>query len=199
MKQKDLLQPPSGAERSLPDSLPAIVLAEFDKVLPNSWWDGSVSGIEADDAEPLDSIYQHLIDNDTVIVDAEALTASLRQASQLLCGAHLADLLIPADAGDELLAWHLSEMSIADCAEELLGWIRRSLNRGRGRQPWSSAELQIWLNLLLCPERLRKQPWESVVEKLLQDRPVARAGAFLAWRIEQFRRIESSPLLESHS
>lgn len=195
--QKDLLQPPSEEERSLPDSLPAIVLAEFDQVLPSSWWDGSVSEIEADDAEPLDSIFQHLIDDDTVIVDAEALTVSLREASQRLCGAHLADLLIPADAGDELLAWHVSEMSITDCASELLDWIRRSLSRGRGRQTWSSGELQTWLNLLLYPERLRKQPWESVVEKLLQDRPVARAGAFVVWRIEQARRVEHSLSLEA--
>ncbi|MCD0458668.1 hypothetical protein LOC72_04210 [Roseiconus lacunae] len=195
-KRKDLLQPPSEDERSLPDSLSAIVLAEFDEVLPEMWWDGSVSEIEADDAEPLDSIFQHLIDDDTVIVDAEALGASLREASQRLCGAHLADLLIPAEAGDELLEWHVSEMSITDCAAELLGWIRRSLGRGRGRQTWAASDLQIWLNLLLYPERLRKQPWETVLEKLLHDRPVARAGAFVAWRLEQNTRLNTAQTIK---
>ena|GEM_PF-1903426 len=191
-KRKDLLQPVSEAERFLPSSLPAIVLAEFDEVLPDSWWDGFVSDIDPDDAAPLDSIYQHLIDDDTVIVDADALTASLRQASQRLCGAHLADLLIPADAGDELLGWHVSKMSITDCASDLHSWIRRSLGRGRGRQTWAASELQTWLNFLLYPERLRKQPWETVLEKLLHDRPVARAGAFIAWRLEQNARLNSA-------
>lgn len=191
-KRMDLLQPPSEDERSLPDSLPAIFLAEFDEVLPDMWWDGSVSEIEADDAEPLDSIFQRLIDDDTVIVDAQALTASLRQANQRLCGAHLADLLIPTDAGDELLGWHVSGMSITDCVSDLHGWIRRSLGRGRGRQSWAASELQIWLNLLLYPERLRKQTWEIVLEKLLHDRPVARAGAFIAWRLEQNARLNSA-------
>ncbi|TWU10522.1 hypothetical protein [Allorhodopirellula heiligendammensis] len=197
--EEDLLQPPPEEVRELPPTLPNLVLAEFADVLPVGWWDGSIAEVEPDDAEPLDSIFQHLIDDDTVIVDAEALTTSLRHANQKLCGGHLADLLIPADAGDELLAWHVTEMSITNCATELLGWIRRSLSRGRGRQTWSSGELQIWLNLLLYPERLRKHPWESVVEKLLQDRPVARAGAFLAWRVEQVRRLESSLMLEPHS
>ncbi len=195
-KRNDLLQPPSEDERSLPDSLPAIVLAEFDQVLPDSWWDGSISEIEADDAEPLDSIFQHLIDDDTVMVDAEALTTSLRQANQRLCGAHLADLLVPADSGDELLAWHVSEMSITDCASDLHGWIRRSLGRGRGRQTWAASELQTWLNLLIYPERLRKQPWETVLEKLLHDRPVARAGAFVAWRLEQNARLNTAQTIK---
>ncbi len=196
LKQKDLLQPQSEGERFLPSSLPAIVLAEFDQVLPDCWWDGSMSEIEADDAEPLDSIFRHLIDDDSVIVDAEALTASLRKANQRLCGAHLADLLVPADAGDELLAWHVSEMSVTDCASELFGWIRRSLGRGRGRQTWTASELQTWLNLLLYPERLRRQAWETVLEKLLHDRPVARAGAFVAWRLEQNARLNSAQTIK---
>lgn len=194
--EKELLQPTPEEDRNLPVAIPSLVLAEFAEVLPECWWDGSIAEVEADDAEPLDSIFQHLIDDDSVIVDAEALTASLRQANQKLCGGHLADLLIPADAGDDLLAWHVSDMSITDCAAELLGWVRRSLGRGRGRQTWTAAELQIWLNLLLYPERLRQQSWESVIEKLLQDRPVARAGAFIAWRLEQNARLTATTAIQ---
>lgn len=193
--EPELLQPASEKDRELPATLPALMLAEFAEVLPDRWWDGSVAEIEPDDAEPLDSLFQHLVVDDSVIVDADALTASLRKANLKLCGDHLADLLVPADAGDDLLAWHVSDMSITDCADDLLGWIRRSLGRGRGRQTWSTGELQIWLNLLLYPERLRKQSWESVLEKLLQDRPVARAGAFVAWRVEQNARLNATKMM----
>ena len=190
--EKDLLQPPAEDGRCLPDTLPEIILHEFGNVLPDLWWDGAVQAIEADDAIPLDSIFQHLLDDDSVIVDGAALTSSIRLANERLCGGHLADLLIPAVAGDELLSWHVSEMTVSDCALQLREWIRRSLGRGRGRQNWSVDELQIWLNLLLYPERLRKQAWAAVLEKLLHDRPVARAGAFIAWRLEQNARLGSS-------
>lgn len=196
--QENLLQPRPEEERSLPQVLPELLLAEFADVLPDFWWDGSVLELDEDDAIPLDPVFQRLLDDDSIIVDAEALTESLRQANERLCGGPLAYLLIPADAGDELLGWHVSEMNVTDCASQLYDWIRRKrpknrkhpenrrlrLGSGRGRQVWTTDELQTWLNLLLYPERLRKQPWESVLEKLLQDRPIARAGAFVAWRME---------------
>ena len=188
--QKDLLQPPSEKVRHLPEMLPALVLTEFAEVLPEQWWDGTVAEVDGDGAIPLDSMYQHLIEDDSVFVDAESLTRSLCLANEQLCGADLADLIIPVSGGDELLGWRITGMTISDLATELHSWIRRHLGRGRGRQSWIPSELSIYFNMLLYPERLRKQAWETVLEKLLHDRSVARAGAFIAWRVQQNARLE---------
>lgn len=192
LAEGDLLQPLSEDERPLPGSLPALVLAKFADTLPEQWWDGPVAELDADAAIPLDSIYQHLIGDDSVIVDAEALSRTLRLANERLCGGVLADLIVPLQGGDELLTWKISEMAVSDLASELHLWTRRHLDRGRGRQSWTADELSMYLSFLLYPERLRKEPWDATLEKLLQDRCVARAGAFVSWRVQQNARLTSA-------
>lgn len=187
----DLLLPKSEEKRSLPDTLPALLLAEFSEVLPDQWWDGSVVEFGADDASLFDSLYQYLINDHSVYVDADALHQSVIQANELLCGATLADLIIPVSGGDKLLAWRISDMNLSELATDLHSWIRQHLGRGRGRQQWTRDELSLYLKFLLYPEWLRKEPWEAVLEKLLHDRCVARAGAFVAWRVEQNARLDS--------
>lgn len=189
--ENDLLQPPGEEAYQLPGILSESMIGRFANVLPEHWWDGSSTEMDADDTVPLDSIYQGLIEDDSVIVDSESLSRSLRLASERLCGAALADLIIPANGGDELLGWNVSNMAISDLASELHAWIRRHLGRGRGRQNWTADELSCYLNFLLYPERLRKDPWEAILEKLLQDRSVARAGAFISWRVQQSVRLAS--------
>ena len=184
-----LPEPEEGIERQLPEQLPPDMQREFARKLLPYWWDGVVSEIEF--AGELDEIYLRITDED-VYVDAEALTSSLRAASKRICGSHLADLVIPVSGGDELLAWALVGSTVDELADEWVRWIREYLKPGRGRQRWSKEELVDWLCFLLYPERLRRRDWQSVLEKLLHDRPVARAGAFLAWRMEQTSRIESS-------
>jgi len=189
---RDRLLLPSKDDRQLPHSLPALVLAEFADALPDHWWDGPVTGLDDDAAIPLDTLYQHLIDDDSVFVDTETLFHTLLLANERLCGGALADLIIPQTGGDELLKWQISEMTVSDLASELNEWIRRHLGRGRGRHNWTTAELGIYLSLLLYPERLRNENWDVILEKLLQDRCVARAGAFIAWRVEQNARVASA-------
>ena len=175
--------------RKLPGTLPVPNLSEFANVLPPAWWDGAVSEVTANETDPINAVYSHLLDED-VYVDAIDLTKSLCEANERLCGSHLADLMIPVTGGDEILTWQLSEMSIDEASDALLQWSKRFLQRGRGRQTWTRDELQDWLNFLLYPERLRQRSWQTVLEKLLQDRPMARAGAFVAWRFEQSKRID---------
>lgn len=186
-----LVQPKSEIPRVFSQTLPSLVLAEFAELLPLAWWDGIVLGVGADDAASLDSVFKHLLDGEEIYIDSEVLTASLREANEILCGAHLADLVVPVTGGDELIKWSISGVSVASLAGSLVDWSKKFLGRGRGRQSWSVDEMRDWLNLLLYPERLRKSSWQSVVEKLLHDRPVARAGAFVAWRVEQNARMES--------
>jgi hypothetical protein len=183
----------NGLERQLPEQLPRDLQDEFARKLPLHWWDGVVSEINF--AGELDDTYKRIIDED-VYVDADALTSSLRRASQRICGSHLADLVIPVTGGDELLAWSLLGLTVDELADEWLRWMRTHLKPGRGRQKWDKEELVDWLYFLLYPERLRRRDWQSVLEKLLNDRPVARAGAFLAWRMEQTSRIESFTIQE---
>lgn len=188
-----LPEPETGTERQLPEHLPHDVQKEFARKLVPYWWDGVVS--EIDFAGELDETYMRMIDED-VYVDAEALTLSLRSASQRICGSHLADLVIPVSGGDKLLAWSLLGSTIDELADELVRWIREYLRPGRGRQNWAKEELVDSLCFLLYPERLRRRDWQSVLNKLLHDRPVARAVAFLAWRMEQTSRIESFMIQE---
>ncbi len=186
----DLIQPKLVEPRNIPQELPILLLAEFAELLPVAWWDGSVPDVLVDDAAALDVVFRHLLDGEDVYIDSEVLTTTLREANQMLCGGHLADLVIPLTGGDELLSWSVSGRSILTLVNDLFDWSKRFLGRGRGRQNWSVEELQDWLNLLLYPERLRKSSWQSILEKLLDDRPVARAGAFVAWRVEQNARLE---------
>jgi hypothetical protein len=188
-----LPEPEKGVERKLPQTLPRDLQDEFARKLPLHWWDGVV--LEISFAGQLDETYKRII-NEDVYVDAVALTATLKSASQRICGNYLADLIIPVTGGDELLARSVLGATVDELADELLRWIRTYLKPGRGRQKWDKEELVDWLYFLLCPERLRKRDWQSMLEKLLNDRPVARAGAFLAWRMEQASRIESFTIQE---
>jgi hypothetical protein len=188
-----LPEPEMGTERQLPERLPRDVQDEIARKLPPYWWDGVVS--EVSFAGELDETYKRMI-NEDVFVDAEALTSTLRTASQRLCGSHLADLVVPVTGGDDLLAWPLVGSTFDDLTDELVRWTRAYLKPGRGRQKWAKDELVDWLCFLLYPERLRRRDWQSVLSKLLHDRPVARAGAFLAWRMEQTSRIESVSIQE---
>ena len=187
----DLVQPKPEMPRAFSQTLPSLVLAEFAELLPLAWWDGIVLGVSVDDAASLDSVFKHLLDGEEIYIDLEVLTASLREANEKLCGSHMADLVVPVTGGDELMNWTISGTSVASLAGSLVDWSKKFLGRGRGRQSWSVDEMRDWLNLLLYPERLRKSSWQSVIEKLLHDRPVARAGAFVAWRVEQYARMES--------
>ena len=188
-----LPKPEGGIGRPLPEQLPREVQDEFARKLPMLWWDGVVSEIAF--AGELDDIYKRMIDED-VYVDADALTSSLQSASQQICGSHLADLVIPATGGDELLMWALAGSTVDDLADAWFQWMRTYLKPGRGRQKWEKEELVDWLCFLLYPERLRRRDWQSILQKLLSDRPVARAGAFLAWRMEQTSRLESFAIQE---
>lgn len=183
----------NGIERQLPEQLPRDVLDEFARKLPLHWWDGVVSEISFTDE--LDDTYKQLIDED-VYVDAGDLTTSLREASQRLRGSHLADLVIPVTGGDEFLTRAFVGSTVDELADEWLLWMRTYLKPGRGRQKWDKQELVDWLCFLLYPERLRRRDWQSILEKLLNDLPVARAGAFLAWRMEQTSRLESFTIQE---
>ena len=81
-----LPKPEHGTERQLPEQLPRDIQDEFARKLPLNWWDGIVSEITF--AGELDDTYKRMIDED-VYVDADALTSSLRSASQRICGSHL--------------------------------------------------------------------------------------------------------------
>jgi hypothetical protein len=187
----DLIQPKSEEVRILPSVLPDLMLADFSELLPIGWWDGQLTDIGVDYATSLDAPFKHLLDGEDVYVDADVLTRTLREANNIVCGAHLAEIVIPVTGGDDLMRWGVSECSIKELADSLLDWTRTFLKKGRGRQSWAKEELQAYLNLLIYPEQLRKSSWQSILEKLLHDRPVARAGAFLAWRIEQNLRMSS--------
>ena len=186
-----LVLPSKRPSRRLPETLPDLALAEVGQRLPPAWWDGTVADVSPDDAALLDPVFQKLLNDRDICIDTEALTASLRLANESLCGSHLADLVVPATGGDALLSWSISGQSISALADSLFGWTKEFLKLGRGRQSWKKEELADWMTLLLYPEQLRKRPWRAVLEKLLLDRPVARAGAFLAWRVEQNARLEA--------
>ena len=185
----ELVLPKLAPQRTLPTSLPDLMLAEFAGLLPDTWWDGQLEEITVNHAASLDLAFKHLFDGEEVFVDAEVLARSLQAANEFLCGSHLAELVVPMTGGDEIMQWHLTEMPTADLSDSLWNWSRTFLERGRGRQSWAREELHVYLKLLLYPEQLRKAAWESVIEKLLHDRPMARAGAFLVWRIEQNARL----------
>ena len=196
-KYPDLIQPKPDQPRLLPLTLPQLLIPEFAELLPNGWWDGQIADISDDEAMKLEGILRPLLCGEEIFIDAIVLTETIRETNVLLCGAHLADLIVPVTGGDELMNWSITSSSSEELAQSLLIWSRKYLERGRGRQTWTVEELQICLNLMLYPEQLRKSSWESVLEKLLQDRPIARAVAFLAWRVEQTRRIETTSFLEA--
>ncbi|EMI22348.1 hypothetical protein RMSM_00725 [Rhodopirellula maiorica SM1] len=179
-------------ERMLPDRLGEEQLDKFSKALPRLWWELHQSTFEVNETEPINNALQELTGDTDLYVDEDYLPKSLMQASEILCGGDLAELLIPSSSGDVLLKWPMQDTTISELASELSQWSRDELERGRGRQTWSMDELQDYLNLLLYPERLRKRPWESMLEKLLQDRPVARGGAFVAWRVQQHSRLTAT-------
>jgi hypothetical protein len=191
LKYSDLVLPKIELTRIIPNALPDLVLREFSEALPSTWWDGAVEEVSPDDAAALEPIMRPLLSDEDIYIDDIVFTETLREANRLLCGSHLADLIIPVTGGDDLLQWTVSECSLVELAEFLFDWIRKFLKKGRGRQLWSKEELHCYLNLLLYPEQLRRSSWQSVLEKLIQDRPVARAGAFVAWRIEQNERLTS--------
>lgn len=191
LKYPDLVLPKLDQNRSVPHSLPNLVLREFADALPLAWWDGAVEDVSPDDAEGLEPILRPLLSDDEIYIDDIVFTETLRETNRVLCGSHLADLIIPVTGGDDLMAWAVRDCSMKELAEFLFDWTRKFLKKGRGRQPWSQEELHCYLNLLLYPEQLRKTSWQSVLEKLLHDRPVARAGAFVAWRVEQNARMTS--------
>lgn len=192
LKHRVTVSANSEAEQEHPQTLPANFAAHFSSLLPDRWWDGAPPEISDDDAARLDHVYQTLLDDNGIFVDSLALQRSLREANWRLNGSHLADLIVPATGGDELLSWSLTDVTVPELAIELRAWIRRHLRAGRGRQSWSQEELGDWLNLLLYPEQLRNRPWEALLAKLLVDRCVARAGALVAWRVGQIGRIESA-------
>ena len=191
LKYSDLVLPKIEQPRIIPHELPDLVLREFSEALPSTWWDGVVKDVSPDDAAALEPIMRPLLSDEDIYIDDIVFTETLRDANRLLCGAHLADLIVPVIGGDDLLQWAVSECSLAELAESLFDWIRKFLKKGRGRQSWSKEELHCYLNLLLYPEQLRRSSWQSVLEKLIHDRPVARAGAFVAWRVEQNARLAS--------
>jgi len=191
LKYSDLVLPKIEQTRIIPHELPDLVLREFSEALPSTWWDGVVEDVSPDDAAALEPIMRPLLSDEDIYIDDIVFTETLREANRLLCGAHLADLVVPVTGGDDLLQWTVSECSLAELAESLFDWIRKFLKKGRGRQSWSKEELHCYLNLLLYPEQLRRSSWQSVLEKLIHDRPVARAGAFVAWRVEQNARLAS--------
>jgi hypothetical protein len=191
LKYSDLVLPKIEQTRIIPLELPGLVLREFADALPTAWWDGAVEDVSPDDAAELEPIMRPLLSDEDIYVDDIVFTETLRQANRMLCGAHLADLIIPVTGGDDLLQWTVSECSLAELSESLSDWNRKFLKKGRGRQSWSKEELHCYLSLLLYPEQLRRSSWQSVLEKLIHDRPVARAGAFVAWRVEQNARLAS--------
>ncbi len=191
LKYSDLVLPKIEQTRIIPHELPGLVLREFSEALPSTWWDGVVEDVSPDDAAALEPIMRPLLCDEDIYIDDIVFTEILREANRLLCGAHLADLVVPVTGGDDLLQWTVSGCPLAELAESLFDWIRKFLKKGRGRQSWSKEELHCYLNLLLYPEQLRRSSWQSVLEKLIHDRPVARAGAFVAWRVEQNARLAS--------
>lgn len=178
-------------DTALPESLSLSVLQRFASRMPYCWWDGFVIPLTDDDASRFDPLYIEILQDDNIFCDTESLNKSLQDASELLRGSHLAELIIPATGGDELLQWTIVDVTLAELSEQLESWTNEHLRPGRGRQKWSVHELSDYLNLLLYPEQLRSRPWEALLKKLLRDRPVARAGAFLAWRIEQLQRLDA--------
>ncbi len=191
LKYSDLVLPKIEQGRIIPHEIPDLVLREFSKALPTTWWDGVVADVSPDDAAAMEPLMRQLLSDEDIYIDEVVFTETLREANRLLSGSHLADLVIPVTGGDDLLQWTISECSLDELAESLFDWIRKFLKKGRGRQSWSKEELHCYLNLLLYPEQLRRTNWQSVLEKLIHDRPVARAGAFVAWRIEQNARLIS--------
>lgn len=191
LKYADLVLPKIEQPRIIPHELPGFVLREFAAALPATWWDGVVEDVSPDNAAALEPITRSLLSDEDIYIDDIVLTETLREANHVLCGAHLADLLIPVTGGDNLLQWTVGEYCLAELAESLFDWNRKFLKKGRGRQSWSKEDLNCYLNLLIYPEQLRRSSWQSVLEKLIHDRPVARAGAFVAWRVEQNARLAS--------
>jgi hypothetical protein len=180
----------SGSPEHLERELLPLLLPRLQESLPERWWDGPVPAINDDDAIRLDAQFQELLPDLSVFTDTAVWQTTLQQACWRFNGEHLANLLVPAVGGDELLESVFVDSTLTELAEQLRDWIRRHLRAGRGRQTWSVEELLDWLSLLLAPEQLRKRPWEIILPKLLADRCVARAGAFIAWRMRQAARAE---------
>lgn len=179
-----------GETRTLPDKLEAGFLDKLSIALPALWWDCHETTPSFSDTDSVNSVLHEMLSDNDLYIDEDYLPKSISRATEMLCGGELAELLIPATAGDNLMKWPIAERTITELAEMLFAWVRESLPRGRGRQTWSEEELCDYLNLLLYPERLRQRPWQSVLEKLLQDRSVARGGAFIAWRVGQAARMQ---------
>ncbi|PAY16327.1 hypothetical protein CKO51_27120 [Rhodopirellula sp. SM50] len=179
-----------GETRALPDKLEAGFFDKFSIALPDLWWDCHETTPSFSETDSINSVLHEMLSDNDLYIDEDYLPKSISRATELLCGGELAELLIPATAGDNLMKWPIAERTITELAEMLFAWVRETLPRGRGRQTWSEEELCDYLNLLLYPERLRQRPWQSVLEKLLQDRSVARSGAFIAWRVGQAARMQ---------
>ena len=91
----------------------------------------------------------------------------------------LGELLLPTDKARQLMALDLEFMPLADIAEELRRWT--SGPAFFGRLP-DDAAFETLLALWIAPETAVGRNWQSVLDLLLVERPLARAARYLALR-----------------
>ncbi len=208
------LQLRAGFPREMPESLEAASDAWFERAredlqirLPEGWWHGPIPRLSNTDGESLDEVFQKALGRSDYYTETESFQKALRATCWKLNGDRLADLIQPAIGGDELLEMPLFGMSVSELQRELILWRKRHLRGLPSRIAWDGDQLGSWLALLLQPSALRRHPWEDVLRSILADQPVARAGAFAVWRVEQLERLGSfrssplatpNPLRETH-
>lgn len=159
--------------------------------LPEGWWQGPIPALTDTQGELLDDVFRRAQSRNDFFTPTVRFQKALESACWRLNGSRFADLIQPISGSEDLLELPLLGMSISELQLELNGWRTRHLRGLPLRIAWDGDHLGIWLALLLQPATLRRHAWEHVVNALLSDLPIARAGAFMAWRVEQLERLSS--------
>ena len=99
----------------------------------------------------------------------------------------LAELLLPSDGAQRLMALDVASMSVDDVADELDGWAKASRAAFSGRPP-SRDVLRAAYALWVEPEMALDMDWRGALSPLCSERTMARAVRFLALKARQARR-----------
>lgn len=93
----------------------------------------------------------------------------------------LAELLLPSDSAQGLVALEPSMLTLDELTEELTAWARSAKSALGGNVPSADTQKAI-LALWLDPEAAVGLNWSGALQVLLSERPLARAARYLALR-----------------
>ncbi len=119
--------------------------------------------------------------------DPESWDAAFHAVSDVIELRDLAELLLPSDGAQRLMALDVASMSVDDVADELDGWAKASRAAFSGRPP-SRDVLRAAYALWVEPEMALDMDWRGALSPLCSERTMARAVRFLALKARQARR-----------